>query len=256
MINKILIIFITLLISANAQENKKQNSQELPDTSKTNSYEFKIKEPSKVIEEFGLGKIEKINLNDNGTPSWIWGDLNKGITETDPIEKCYQFFELHKELFGMINPREELVVYRTQGGDRVSTVKFYQAHGGVRVRFGQYFVHFNKDEKITGINGSFDPEARSIDAIPSISVEQAREIAINSMEKPTTNLYTPERVKPELYIARFGGNDDVFNGKFRLVWKWPFVGVPPDNSSWYYYIDAKTGEFVKRESAVRSTPLK
>jgi Zn-dependent metalloprotease len=196
--------------------------------------------------EFGKGNLEFINLAANGIPSNLFGDINAGITAIDPKEKCYQFFEIHRGLFGLVDPRVELQDYRIISYEGyVSTIKFQQVHNGVKIDFGQYFLHFNRDGTLNGANGHLFPEAREINTTPAISVERALERAgadyadytglkfdFSGLEE--FDVKVPE---PELIIhAR--------KGKFFLCWR-----VNP-GIEFKYFIDAHTGEIVDKAPAM------
>ena len=160
-------LIATIAVTANSQ---------VPILNKHTHSEGYIHNPTGAIaEEFGEGNLESIELAENGVPLILWGDLNKGITATDPIEKCYQFFEIHKDLLGLIKPRDELVFFRDSGMIK----RFYQAHNGVPTD-GSYFVHFDESGNIEGITGKIYPEARQINANPKINEGGAISIALSS----------------------------------------------------------------------------
>ncbi len=186
--------------------------------------------PCDVVKEFGEGKLKNIDLDANGIPTNLFGDLSIGITATEPLEKSYQFFEIHKDLFRLINARSELKCYRIISDDGfVSTIKFRQVHNGIGVEHGQYFVHFCRDGSIGGANGYLNPEARHVNTTPSILKEQAQQIA--EADYKGLKMMGVKMPDPELLIHGRGG-------KLYLCWK-VFPGL-----EYNYYIDAHTGELL------------
>jgi Zn-dependent metalloprotease len=139
------------------------------------------------------------------------------------------------------NPREELVLY----DNVLRTIKFYQAHNGIKIQNAQYYVHFNKDWKINGANGHLFPMAKNVNTTPAVSKEGAEKIAIADFEiNPQNRLSTlvPDSVAPyagetELMLSRI-------DGEFRLVWNTGVTYGLPWGGGLAYVIDAQTGEII------------
>jgi Zn-dependent metalloprotease len=241
---------ITLLIAAvlwvtasYAQVDKSNNTARQQDSPPENQADFRPRDPIKIVEDFGVGRLESIKLDDNGIPRAIRGDLEKGITATDPLEKCYQFFEIHKDIFGLNDPREELVLYV----NNPHTKKFYQAHNGVKVQFAGYFMHFNMKGKLNELDGEIDLEAKKVATTPAISREAAQKIAFDEFktnpEIPANKLVpdtvAPRAVETELMLSRI-------DGQFRLVWDIAVGYDMPWGGVMRYVIDAQTGAIIQR----------
>jgi Zn-dependent metalloprotease len=191
-----------------------------------------------IIGRFGL----RYTLDNYGIPTSITGDLSKGLTGTDVVEKSYQFFELNKDIFQIANPRKEFIV-REVINEGMSTVKFYWAINGVKVQYGGYFLHFNKNGSLYTVEGQIDPEARNINTSPVISEEQGKSIVISDMEKIKVDW--PENAQTEiktatLIIARF-------EGELKLVWG---ISVTKGYEGYGYWIDAQTGKIIESGSSI------
>jgi len=187
-----------------------------------------------IIGRFGL----QYALDKYGIPTSITGDLNRGLTGTDVVEKSYQFFEQNKDIFQIVDPRKEFII-RGVINEGWSTVKFYWAINGVKVQYGGYFLHFNKNGSLYTVEGQIDPEARKINTTPAISEEQAKSIALND---PKHKDARPEISSIELLIGRI-------DGELRLFWS---IGLINGGGigSWNYRIDAQTGKVLVCESAL------
>jgi len=220
-------IFVLSGIALQAQENTE------PSSSNQQYVPHKAKNMHATVLEFGEGNLESIKLDDNGAPWSIWGNLNKGITASDPLERCYQFFELHKELLALDNPREDMVV-KVQ---REETIRFYQYFKGIKTH-NSHSIHFNPKDgnDIVGYSASPDPEVRSVDTNYEISKEQAQQIAVAHCQTLHPDLIMTSTQEPELQINRFESG-------CRLIWKViVFRGMEPYYS---YSIDAHNGEVLE-----------
>jgi len=182
------------------------------------------------VKALAIGRFgDRIKFDKYGIPIEITGNLSKGLTGTDVVEKAYQFFEINKDIFQIDQPRQELVIGEVIK-EATSTVKFYWVLNGVKVQYGGYFLQFSRDGSLYNVEGQVDPEARSINTKPSISEEQAKQIAIND----SLNAGKPAEIKEmELLIGRF-------KGEIKLAWTFYLT----NSLSWHYAIDAHTGEIL------------
>ena len=164
------------------------------------------------------------------------------------IEKAYQHLEKQCGYDDSINVRSIYEVSRVSSykGGNIS-VGFILKINGIRVRSAFRHVTFNSAGKITGEGGSIYEYlgAKNIDTTPSISKEQAINIAVNHSESLHPKAPPAHTKNVELQIAKI-------KDKFYLVWYMgvlhgrPFAGI----NAYHYYIDAKTGEILKNESAI------
>ena len=231
----IMAVILTILsgIALQAQENAE------PSSSNQQYVPYKIKDMHATVMEFGEGNLESIRLDDSSAPRSIWGDLNKGITASDRIERCYQFFELHKELLALDNPREDIVIQVEHEG----AIRFFQYFKGIKTN-NQHTIHFSpKDENdIIGYTASPDPEVRSVDTNYEISKEQAQQIAVAHCQTLHPDLKISSTQEPELLIDRFEDG-------CKLIWK--LVAGFSAYPSYYYSIDAHNGEILRYRSTLR-----
>ena len=244
----VLFLGLCTLLPARLGRGATGEGLEVPDTLQAGEGVFQPKSPHETVEEFGVGKLESVRLNEDGTVYSIYGDINRGITATDPVEQCYQLLELHKDLFGLVNPREEMQSYRAD--ERV--VKLQQYHLGLKVQHGGYNVHF-RDGKLTGLNGHVYPQARQVhSATPTITKEQAFQIAkadilLNGAERleNTPFGFTGEPLEDVVIKEEdvvLGSAEllltDTESGGFVLAWElWTHY--------FQYFIDASTGRIIK-----------
>jgi Zn-dependent metalloprotease len=192
-----------------------------------------------AISKFG----DRIKFDKNGIPIEIEGDLSKGLTETDIVDKAYQFFEINKDIFRLTEPKTELKVYDVHRDD-IPVVKMYWAVNGVKVASNLRIV-FSKNGSPFYFAGKIDPEARTINTNPAISEDQAKAIVIKDMDKVKDGC--PEDAQTEiknatLIIGRF-------DEELKLVWG---LSVVKCLNGYGYWIDAQTGKILESgSSAIR-----
>jgi Zn-dependent metalloprotease len=192
---------------------------------------------------------QNFTINDNGIPTRLEGHLSDGITATDPVEMAYQFFELHKDLFQLDNPKKELLLKSCNTDKCVGNthVSLDQVVNDIKVRYGGYALHFKSNGSLYYLNGAIDPEARKVDTTPSISAEQAKQIAASNPDYEYNNPYFND---VELLIAHFEDG-------YHLVWRFFLGEITADfrdqgglvqtKYDFFYIIDAKTGDILKLE---------
>jgi Zn-dependent metalloprotease len=155
----------------------------------------------------------------------------------DRVEDSYRFLDLHKDIWNLENPRQELRLQGIIGPDKIdtitTTVVFDQVVNGVKVRYGECCIHYKSDGLMYLADVRIDPEARTINTSPAISQEQAIDIARQDTLVKDPN---PKVFEPKLLIGRF-------NGKMLLFWQFGF------GYDWSYAVDAHTGKILGTESA-------
>jgi Zn-dependent metalloprotease len=226
------LIIITLLIIAIEVTANSQTADQ-PNIISPNGYIFNP--TGAIAEEFGEGNVTGIRYAENGTVKTINGKLDKGLAAIEPLAKCYEFFELHKHLYGLDNPREELVFYSI-GMDSLS-FKFRQFYNGIQIGFHRIIVSFDKDHSIIGVSGSFVNQIKSLNSTPAISEEEAIQIATNDY-MAQKHKAEPKSGKTELKYLK---DDD---GSYYLAWE-IYIGYRG------YRIDAMTGNIKKSYSSGR-----
>ena len=190
-----------------------------------------------IAEEFGEGNVSGIEYAENGTVKTINGELDKGITAVDPLDKCYEFFDIHKHLFGLDNPRDELVFLNKASGFPIYA--FRQYYNGIQIGSHRAMVSFSSDEKysITGVWGDFVTEVKSLSSSPAISEKEAIEIATNEYVAQKHEVEAEFRKAELRYLV-------VEDGSYYLGW---IIYI----SFRGYHVDAMTGEVKKSFNSFR-----
>ena len=236
---KIALISI-LLFSVSLFTQTGENDELAADLSEQEYMPYKAKDMHQTVLEFGEGKLESLKLTDNGIPRSIWGDLDKEITSGDKLDKCYQFFELHKELLEIQNPREE-IKFRVHVNN---TFRFDQYYKGIKTE-GTHSIHFDLKggDNIVGYTASPDPEAYSVDVNYTISPAQAQSTAVDTCKV----LHPDEKISssslPELLIKKKDNSD-------KLVWKVVVNRGEYDLAFYHCFVDASTGDIISLTEAI------
>jgi hypothetical protein len=176
---------------------------------------------------------------------------NSGIyiatKDTDPLEFAYFIFEQNRDLFGLDNPREELVLNNIGRGETGSaSISFRQKEHGLEVENAFYQVHLiptSDSQRISlqSMYGKIFPRAREINSIPSIDSTQAEDIALNDLAHGDTMVVVG--APTHLAISEF---EDVLH----LVWRVNIINGGYGGSA-AYWIDAQNGTILKVRSALR-----
>ncbi|MCD6163630.1 MAG: hypothetical protein J7K40_14610 [candidate division Zixibacteria bacterium] len=207
----------------------------------------KIKAKSKTASEFSEEYSKKNKLNSipgkNRHQMKRIIKLNQGITATEPLEICYQYFEFRKIKRGYSNPRMEFKVRRIRNNEKGTKIDFYQVHNDVRVKGYRYGFLISNDGWILSGGGRYAPEARFVDTNPSINEDEIKHIAINDPHAKGTRL--EHVLKTELVIDC---EEDC-----RLVWIVTIDNMEDSSVKSFekivaadLYFDANTGKFIKK----------
>jgi hypothetical protein len=171
--------------------------------------------------------------------------INTGLTATDPVESAYQFFELQKDLFQIMDPRKGLVVNRIErinGGSGI--IHFDQLIANVRVYMGGCYIQYDSssagvqlsrfycDNQINGLL----PDAHNIDPIPAVDSLEAACIAQADYAHGGGQNYIS-------YLGLWIGNDYFFGirpfPEKRIHLFWHLIILSDE-----YFIDAHNGEIL------------
>lgn len=174
-------ILITILVLASiALADNNSESINASDSTKKKQAQLKEKSASEFSEEYN--KKNKL-ISIPGKNKYQMKKIikyNQGITATDPLEICYQYFELRKKKRGYSNPREEFKVSRIIDNAKGTKIDFYQVHNDVRVNDYRCGFFINNDGLILSAGGGrYSPDARFVDTTPSIHKDEIKHIAIN-----------------------------------------------------------------------------
>jgi predicted small secreted protein len=145
--------------------------------------------------------------------------------------------------FGLQDPTRNLRLVRTQKEANGSTLRYQQQYRGVPVVGGEMLVNTDEGGNILSLNGEISPDLALSSVTPTISAEQAREIALRGMQE--WYAIPPEEAEaavPELWIY----DERIFHESTKpvvLVWR---MEVSPIDFSQpvheFVLVDAKTGE--------------
>jgi hypothetical protein len=174
---------------------------------------------------------DKIKFDDDGIPIEIEGNLSKGITVKGAANKTYLFFEVNKDILGITNPREVLVIDDVHFEDAI-VVKLHMVVNRINIP-SSYVLTFTPDEILYRYSGGVDPRVRGINLHPAISEEQAFEICL--IDSKTYNTAMENVRSLGLVIGRA-------EGLFKLMW---VINVRKTDTivfDYDYYIDAQTGK--------------
>ncbi len=189
----------------------------------------------------------------NGVPTVLDGDLSPGLSKSDPVEAAYEFFEINKELFGMVQPHAELQVKGTSKDRYGGTVAFKQIYRGVDVYQGVMYAHFTPSGHLKFVNGEFYPDI-DLSTTPSIDSSAAVGIAKRDLN------YTDENEKRERrFEASLGSNRAPVNASlvvayfqdcYHLIWVIDISGMASLGGAWVYWVEAHTGAILSKASAL------
>jgi Zn-dependent metalloprotease len=165
----------------------------------------------------------------------------ESFSDSDFVEMAYAYISQHNDFFQTDNPRVDYVLSRVNCDDIGAFVELIQAVNGIKVGGSYWRFLFRSNGKLYDNFGRLFPEAKEINTIPSISLEQATQIALNDFQTQFPDSVPAHlTTEPEFLIGRFPG-------EFRLIWiieVGSFKYIP-----YYYYIDAKTGSILEKGQA-------
>jgi Zn-dependent metalloprotease len=169
---------------------------------------------------------------------------------------AYQFFEEYQELFKMSNPAEELAVKNVQT-DRLGMthVRMRQSINGIPVFGREVIVHINNNHEIYAINGEFFPGVKVESTTPAISSEIAISAAKSDIGPAVYRWDTElEQMLPEGKSWRPAAELMIYEHvkQFRLVYRTMIAIEEPEPANWIYFIDAKTGEVLRRYNDLKT----
>lgn len=186
--------------------------------------------------------------------------------KSSPVEMAYQFFELNKDHYRMINPREELVLKRQVQDEYGAMVSFEQTFNGIPLLHSDIRAHFDGRGVLKEVDGDYlydidlptTPQFDSASAI-QLTLKDIGTIPENRVARPSCP------GKPVIaHSAEFE-----FHNEDRLYLVWPVTvimvtatsakqdtiryqdgtfDVTPliSYGSYGYYIDALTGTILKK----------
>ncbi|WP_044403566.1 M4 family metallopeptidase [Lacinutrix sp. Hel_I_90] len=144
----------------------------------------------KSILDFQAKTKSAVTINDvSGVPEFIRFTNNNALKVAGSTlkVKAYSFLEANKKLYTINDVSAALVSLKTEHDNYgLSRVVLQQLHNGVPVYDGKLLVHFNSQKNVTAINGNYIPNIK-LNAVPSLSKEEANAIALQEIEKQDIN---------------------------------------------------------------------
>jgi len=193
----------------------------------------------KNLESKAGRKLQVEWSQENSTPSFIGGRLtppgysNSSNKGSDGI----QFLSENKELFGLRNPEQELIVI-SSSTDELSMIhiKYDQMINGIRIFPGQLIVHFNSDGSVESVNGNYLPTP-----IINTTALLSGSTAI-SLAKRVMGNYVPSAESYELIL---------FRNYMRLQLAYEVKLPGKDFPDMKIIIDANSGGVISKDSGIR-----
>ena len=100
--------------------------------------------------------VTSIILDEKGIPTFIEGDLTPKGFQGDEKEKTYKFFEENRDLFRIVDPRNELQIARTVKDELgMIHIRLNQLYKGLKVYRSELITHFTSAGKLQSINGRY-----------------------------------------------------------------------------------------------------
>jgi len=159
-------------------------------------------------------------------------------------DRALSFLDSIKNHYGIRNPRAEFIINRFIRDNNRRILILDQVYNGIKVRYGYFSINLTKSDSlsINDIAGFYESGIRSINTNPSLSEEQAKQIALDDSRAYHT---TTENVKSiELIIGKF-------NDVLRLAWAVNVCKLDSVIFNSDYYIDAQTGEILDIKTRIR-----
>lgn len=201
----------------------------------------------KAIQNLEKQTNAKITVNSNGVAEFIKFPASNPLVLSGQTlqEKVTSFLEVNKDLFPF-ETIENTFLFGTIKIDNYGfkSIILKQHKNNAPVFDGQLRFHFDANEKLTAINGNYIPNIKN-NTIPSISVSEARNIAIEIVNKQEIN-YSGVSLfafDTTLYLFQKGLIDNSFGATY-LVYK---VEVRNDSDvREYVYVNAHSGEITEQ----------
>ncbi|MGF3105015.1 M4 family metallopeptidase [Rossellomorea sp. DUT-2] len=153
------------------------------------------------------------------------------------------YLDQHKSKIGMKNPKAGLKVKESKKDELGMThIRFHQTKSGLPVEGSEIIVHYNQNNEITAVNGSYNEQVETSELNTStlVTSKKAVEAAKASVQAPEKTEYTPTS---ELVIYPFEGKNHV---AYKVNVN--FLGEEPGN--WFVFVDAKSGKVVDQYNGI------
>ena len=178
-------------------------------------------------------KLTSYLENDEEIPTFVEGELSLPAARDRETVTALAFFDLNRDRYKMVSPAEELQPYRIDR-DRLGMthIRFRQFHESVRVWGADMSVHFDENNVLTTVTGTYIP-GLNINTVPDLDSDRAVEIAVRDISPAASQ---PSLKESELVVFPWEG--DTY-----LCWRLILARTAPYDRR-EYFIDAHDGRVV------------
>ena len=122
---------------------------------------------------YAAHSISQIQLDANGIPTFLEGDLTPAQRAASPLEMAYGFFRENQALYHMTDPRTELRPVKTTVDEAGMThITLEQNYRDVPIFQSQIKVHVSADQRLRTVNGTYLPRLM-LDLVPALPATAA-----------------------------------------------------------------------------------
>jgi len=181
------------------------------------------------------------SVDGKGTPSFVKNLQSQKFSKANG-QSAKDFLESNKDTFKIKKPQENLKELRVKTDSLGMThIRLQQTKNGIPVDGHQINVHFNSDNQVTSVNGSYDPEVeeQDIQTVPSISQNEALSVAKNSVDAPEQ--IAVETAELVVYP---------YENDYKLAYRINLEILEEKQGNWYVYVDANTGNVLDQYDAM------
>ena len=162
---------------------------------------------------------------------------------TDPLEAAWIYFETYADLYGLRDPRNELIFQRPITSAVGTAMRFSQELHGLPVYASDIIVHINPNGLIHTVNGAvqpwvemeIQPRLRAAEAV-SIAAQDAGDPSLVGVGEPALTIYSP-------VVLALSAEKPLLVWQINLGYE-PTQGRVP---VYIYLVDAMTGTVVLAE---------
>ncbi len=183
----------------------------------------------------------------NGVPIYISGvriaALPKGINPAAPAAAepiARQFLRENAALLRINDPDDEFAVMKTERDALGMThIRYQQTYGGLEIWGSDVFVHLDAANRFDSFNGRYRPSPVLLDTRPQRHISEADAIA--AAQKAYGEGGRAEIQKKVIWYDE----DDVAHVTWQVLLERGLI------DRWIYFVDAESGEVVKKYSLIR-----
>ena len=186
-----------------------------------------------------------IKFSDKGTPSLIEAANLAAPAARSPTKRAIarSVLDGQRELLRLVDPDREMVV-RTETVDvlGITRVRFQQTYEGLPVFAQEASVYVEPDGRATRLSGRFRPTPQLETVVPTLSMDDARQAAVDIVRQDLLVRAT------ELVVLPADDTND-------MALAWHVEGYADDVRGWHFFLDAHSGALLRRFSAVQQAAV-